>query len=247
MRFKTDENVSHVLASVTRSLPMLTENRVAGPPDEKQVSRSWPATELARENIVMADAYGYIIDGEVRYVERSSYEEHLLSRLHEVVESWLIVFQPCRYGETQAISRIKLLEAVRRVLDCMEDQLDELQYRYSIKTQGWPHGRELSGGGGFTCKFKGERAKAEAGPGYCHIEAVTIVAGKSKWQPAQFVYRRLADLRDMKPVTTDDGIVLIPSRRRRPIKLYDSLRELATFLDSHAQDEVQQTVSRRSA
>jgi hypothetical protein len=45
----------------------------------------------------------------------------------------------------------------------------------------------------------------------------------------------LADLRDMKPITTDDGVELAAQREHRPIELTGRARDLAIFL--HCQDE----------
>jgi hypothetical protein len=100
-----------------------------------------------------------------------------------------------------------------------------------------PNGREHSGGGGFGCRFGGELALAEAGPAYCHVKAAAP-------GPSGSSERVLADLRDMKPVATDDGIRLIPTRRARSTIFVGQLAALVCFLNHRNGNIVEQAITR---
>lgn len=170
----------------------------------------------------------YTINGRSCEFEFSAYESQVLSRLREPFPG---KFLPRRLGQSVTVSRTELLAALDQFLGRLEREGEMLAYHYSITTKGRAGG-EYSGSGGISCNFKGAKAVAESGPGYCRIKAVGGGPSPVPGLPVSDVV--LADLRDMLPLTTDDGVELAAQREHRPIELEGHARDLAIFL--HCQD-----------
>jgi len=169
----------------------------------------------------MLEVYGYEVDGRTYRLECASYEAKLLSRVADSDVG--VVFAPHDKSVVKTTSRTKLLVAAGQLLSSLDGQIELRQYRYGLTTHGVPGGKEYRGSVSFGCRLDGRLAIAEAGPGYCHIHAVeTMPYGKPG--------KQLADLRNMEPLTVDDGIVLIPTRHRHPITVHVAIRNLVEFL-----------------
>jgi hypothetical protein len=177
------------------------------------------------------------VNGSSRQFEFSSYESQVLSWLKEPFPG---KFLPRRKSQKMTVNRTELLAGVDQFLERMAREAEGIHYAYSIATKG-KDGGEFSGSGGFSCNYKGARAVAESGPGFCRIRAV----GEAGPVPGLAVSNiLLADLRDMQPVRTDEGIEMIPQRKHHPIELEQQARDLAIFLHCQDGEQVDVTVKR---
>jgi hypothetical protein len=172
-----------------------------------------------------------------REFEFSSYESQVLSWLKEPFPG---KFLPRKQSQKMTVSRTELLSGLDQFLERMSRESEGVHYSYSIVTKGKPGG-EFSGSGGFSCNYKGARAVAESGPGFCRIRAVGEAGPVPGLAVSNIV---LADLRDMQPVKTDDGIEMIPQREHHPIDLEQRARDLAVFLHCQDAEQVEVTVKR---
>jgi hypothetical protein len=159
------------------------------------------------------DLYRYDAGGGVFELPIMPYEAHMLSHIEPKRIEERGVLAVHKAGIVRSIPRRELLDKAGRLLAVLERDDEQIQYRYGIRVlSGLLAGSAL--GGGMGCTFRGEATIAEAGPGYCHIVG-------------------LHDMRDMQPVTLDDGTILKPERRRRPVELTQKIARLVAFLHRH--------------